>query len=159
VIINSFPVIRGKFRLRLAPPLLKAMPWGAMQFVRRFTESHLHSPHTLPEDLTEFHQRMLQVGKNGYIRRLQILQEYDIRDQLSAIRVPVLFLAGDLDRLLPSVKEAEFMSSRIPLAKVVVLRGYGHICLINHDFNLLDFMTPWLEEFSLTFPGAHRSRR
>ncbi|MDX1387532.1 MAG: alpha/beta hydrolase, partial [bacterium] len=59
---------------------------------------------------------------------------------------PTLFLAGELDQLVPSVKEANFMAERMPQAKVIRLENYGHICLINHDFNLLDYVGPWLEE-------------
>jgi pimeloyl-ACP methyl ester carboxylesterase len=145
IIVNSFPVIHQKNRLRFAPLLLKAMPWGAMRIVRRFTESRMHSPHALPEDLAEFHQRMRSVGKKGYIRRLKILQEYDIRDRLQEIPIATLFLAGELDRLVPSVREAQFMAGTMPHASAVTLKGYGHVCLINHDFNLLDYILPWMK--------------
>lgn len=145
VIINSFPRVRKQWLLKAAPPLLKAMPWGAMRFVRRFTEARLHSPHTLPEDLAEFHRRMAWVGKIGYIRRLEILQDYDIREHLGDIEIPTLLLAGDLDRLIPSVQEADFMARRMPHATKVALKGYGHICLINHDLNLLDYISPWMD--------------
>ena len=148
IIINSFPVIRRRLRLFIAAVLLKAVPWGAMQIVRRFTESHMHSPHALPEDLREFHQRMRFVGKNGYIRRLEILRDYDLEERLQSILTPTLFLAGDLDRLVPSVEEARFMASRMPHANVKVLYGYGHICMINHDFNLLHYTISWLEGLS-----------
>lgn len=153
IVLNSFPVIRKRMQLRIAPPVLKAMPWGAMRLVRRFTESRMHTSHTLPEDLDEFHQRMRWVGREGYIRRLEILQSYNIQDQLAQIRTPTLFLAGECDRLVPSLKEAQFMASRMPQATAVILKGYGHICLINHDFNLLDYVLPWLEKTSLLTAG------
>ena len=92
---------------------------------------------------------MRWVGKAGYIRRLQILQRYDISDRLPEIQTPTLLLAGDMDRLVPSVDEARAMSSRMPRASFVELRGYGHICLINHDFNLLDWLDPWLKGQSI----------
>ena len=145
VIVNSFPKIRHQALLRIAPVILKAMPWGAMGFVRRFTESRMHSPHALPEDLAEFHERMRWVGKAGYIRRLEILKSYDILDRLGEIRTPTLFLAGDLDHLVPSVNEAQVMVHRMPDASMVILKGYGHICLINHDLNLLDHINSWLK--------------
>ena len=144
VIVNSFSMIRNRMALRLAPWLLRTIPWGAMKMVRQFTEWKLHSPHTQPEDLAEFHTRMVQVGKKGYIRRLEILQSYDVRDQLSRIQTPTLFLASDRDRLVPSPREAEFMAGRMPNAQRIVLNGYGHICMINHDFNLQDYVLPWL---------------
>lgn len=146
VILNSFPKIRKPFQLRIAPSLLRWIPWGAMPLVRRFTEARIHSPHALPEDLAEFHQRLRWVGKAGYIRRLEILRTYDITGKLSEISTPALFLAGELDRLVPSVQEANLMATAMPHAKVVILKGYGHVCLINHDFNLLDYILPWQQE-------------
>lgn len=150
VIVNSFPKVRNRVQLSLAPILLKFMPWGAMKFVRRFTESRIHSPHALPEDLAEFHDRMRSVGKEGYIRRLEMLKHYDMVDRLRNINTPTLFLAGELDRLVQSVMEAHFMADRMPQATVVQLKDYGHVCLINHDFNLLDYILPWLENLTKT---------
>jgi pimeloyl-ACP methyl ester carboxylesterase len=144
VILNSFPYIRQRVRIRLGPPLLKLMPWGAMPVVRRFTESRLHSSHTLPEDIEEFHRRTRAIGRRGYIRRLELLGEYDIRSELHRIDVRTLFLAADEDHLVPSVAEARFMAERMPRAEVRVLEGYGHICMIHHDFNLLEQVEPWL---------------
>ena len=144
VILNSFPYIRQRVRIRLGPALLKIMPWGAMPLVRRFTESRLHSSHTRPEDLEEFHRRTRAIGRRGYIRRLELLCEYDIRDELHRIEVPTLLLAADEDHLVPSVAEARFMAARMPSSTVRVLEGYGHVCMIHHDFDLLEHMEPWL---------------
>ncbi len=149
IILNSFPKIRTETRLKLAPWLLKITPWGAMGLVRRFTESRLHSPHALPEDLKQFHQCMKHIGKAGYIRRLEILQSYDLSAQLENISTPTLFLAGDLDRLIPSVQEATFMARQMPQATVKILKGYGHICMINHDFDLFEITSSWLKKFDL----------
>ena len=144
VILNSFPAIRKRWRMRLAPHLLRVVPWGTMNLVRRFTRSRLHSAHTSPEDLAEFFERTRAVGRRGYIRRLEILRTYDIRERLGEFQVPTLFLASDQDHLVPSVEEAHFMAARMPRATVKVLRGYGHVCLINHDFDLLEQISPWL---------------
>lgn len=146
VIVNSFPVVRQRLKLRLGPWFLRALPWGAMPLVRRFTEAKLHSPHARPEDLHEFRERSKQIGKAGYIRRLEILQGYDIRDRLHELRPPALFLAGDRDHLVASVSEARFMAARVPRGRVEVLEGYGHICMINHDLDLLEFIGPWFEQ-------------
>jgi pimeloyl-ACP methyl ester carboxylesterase len=146
IILNSFSRVHQRLQIRFGQPLLKLMPWGAMRIVRRFTESRLHTSHTWPEDLAEFHERSRAIGKRGYVRRLEILKDYDIRDRLSELATPTLFLAADRDRLVPSVAEANFMASRMPDAKVQVLEGYGHICMINHDFDLLSHIQPWLDE-------------
>lgn len=145
VIVNSFPVIHMRWRLRWAPRLLRALPWGAMRVVRRFTSMRLQSRHTLPEDIAEFHERSKSILRDGYLRRLEILRDYDVRDRLHEIQTPLLFLAGDEDKLIPSVEEARFMAERVPNARVQVLDGYGHICLINHELDLLDYVGPWFD--------------
>lgn len=143
VVVNSFPYLRQRVRLRAAPLLLRAMPWGAMPLVRRYTSAHLHSPHALPEDLHEFRERSAQIDRDAYIRRLEILRTYDIRPRLGEIDAPTLFLAGDRDRLVPSVEWGRYMARRVPGAALTVLEGYGHVCLINHDLDLTDHIEPW----------------
>ena len=34
----------------------------------------------------------------------------------------------------------------MPNASIKVLEGYGHICLINHDFDLRSAIEPWLAD-------------
>jgi pimeloyl-ACP methyl ester carboxylesterase len=150
VIVNSFSRIQQRIKLWLGPLALRLLPWAAMPLVRRFTEARLHSAHALPEDLREFHERSKSIGRRGYIRRVEILRDYDLRERLHEIRAPTLFLAGDRDQLVPSVEEAEFMAARVPDAKVVILEGYGHICLINHDLDLLEHVGPWWDRVTRT---------
>jgi 3-oxoadipate enol-lactonase len=143
VVLNSFPWVRDRLKLSLAPRALRVLPWAAMPLVRRFTEARLHSPHALAEDLAEFHERSRQIGRQGYIRRLEILRGYDLRERLHEIEAPTLFLAGDRDQLVPSVEWGRFMAERVPNATLRVLEGYGHVCLINHDLDLLEIVAPW----------------
>ncbi len=143
VIVNSFPWLKRRLQIRAAPLALRMIPWFAMPLVRGFTESRLHSEHTQEEDLVEFHERAKAIGRRGYLRRLQILRDYDIRQQLAQIEAPTLFLAADHDRLVPSVYWGRYMADRVPGSELVILEGYGHICLINHDLDLLDHIGPW----------------
>jgi pimeloyl-ACP methyl ester carboxylesterase len=146
VIVNSFPYLSNRVELAVAPRLIKLLPWGAMPLVRRFTEHRIHSSHALPEDLREFRKRMRNIKRDGYLRRLEILAHYDIRDRLEALTAPTLFLAGTDDKLLPSARWAEFMGDRVPGAEVRLLDGYGHCCLINHDLDLGRIVGGWWTE-------------
>jgi 3-oxoadipate enol-lactonase len=143
VIVNSFPWLARRLQIAVAPTAMRLIPWGAMPLVRAFTESRLHSRHTLPDDLAEFHERAKAIGRKGYIRRLEIIRHYDIRHRLHMLVPPVLYLAGDQDRLLPSDYWARYMASRTPRADLTILEGYGHVCLINHDLDLHDHVAPW----------------
>ena len=153
-IVNSFPWLDNRLEIALAPKALRILPWGAMRFARMFTEHRMHSRHALPEDLAEFHLRAKAIGRLGYIRRLEILRHYDIRHRLHEIEPPTLYLAGDEDRLLPSVRWGRYMAERTPRAELTILEGYGHICLINHDLDLLAYIDPWWERI-----GEARSDR
>lgn len=148
VIVNSFPWLHNRAQLHAGRLLLRVVPWAAMPHIRRGTEARLHSAHTSQEDLDEFHERMGNIGRKGYQRRLDILGRFDIRKRLEDIDVPTLVLAGDKDRLLPSERWAYFMFRRIPEAELVILRGYGHVCLINHDLDLRSYVFPWWKRVS-----------
>lgn len=153
VVVNSFPYFARRWQIWLGPHALRLIPWGTMPLVRSFTESRLHSRHTLPEDLAEFHTRSRSIGRDGYIRRLEILRDYDVRSDLPSLSMPTLYLAGDEDQLLPSAPWARYMADRTPGAELEILRGYGHICLINHDLDLLDYVGPWWQRASSTGRG------
>ena len=143
VIVNSFPYLDQRAKLLTAPWLLRAIPWAAMPIVRRYTSDHLHSPHTNSDDIAQFRERAKAIDRDSYIRRLQILASYDLRERLPEIDVPTLFLAGDRDRLLPSVRWARFMQEQVEGSSVEILEGYGHVCLIDHDLDLTDYVEPW----------------
>lgn len=147
VIVNSFPYLDERLKLRTAPWLLRSVPWAAMTIVRRYTSGHLHSPHTNVDDIAEFRKRAEFIDRDSYIRRLQILASYDIRDRLHRIEAPTLFLAGDRDRLLPSVRWARYMHERVARSTLEIMEGYGHVCLIDHDLDLTDYIDPWWAEF------------
>jgi 3-oxoadipate enol-lactonase len=136
VILNSFPHFAPQFRLRLAIHGLGALPWGAMPLVRRLTAFRLHSKHTHRGDVQRFLTLTRQSTKAGYIGRLRLLGQYDVRDRLHEIRCPTLFLAAEQDHLVPSVSQARYMAARVPGSAVRVLDGHGHICLIAPSIDL-----------------------
>ncbi len=143
VIVNSFPYLENRLQLAVAPRLLRFVPWGSMPIVRRLTEHRIHSAHTLDEDLAEFRRRTKLIDRDGYIRRLQLVAEHDVRADLDRIAVPTLFVAGTDDRLVPSARWANYMGERVPRAEVVVLDGYGHCLLINHDLDMGELVAGW----------------
>lgn len=143
VIVNSFPYFAPQARLWLGYHLLRAMPWGMMEIVRRFTAWRMHSPHTDRAELEEFHRRMRATSREGYLSRLGILRSYDVRDQLGCIQAPTLLLASDMDTLVPAVQQARFMARAIPSATVRILRGHGHICLLAPDLYLAHILDEW----------------
>jgi 3-oxoadipate enol-lactonase len=136
VVLNSFPYFAPRLRLRLAIMGLGALPWGTMKVVRRLTAFRLHSPHTHGQEIRRFMELTAHATRAGYLSRLKLLTQYDLRHRLHELRPPTLFLAADHDHLVPSVLQARFMATRVPGSTLRVLKGHGHICLIAPDIDL-----------------------
>lgn len=148
VIVNSFPYLDNRLQLLAAPRLLRILPWGAMPLARRLTEHRIHSSHVGDDELREFRQRTRSIERDGYIRRMQLVYGHDLRDELEQIKAPTLFLAGTEDRLVPSAHWATFMGERVPNSEVMLLDGYGHCCLINHDLDVGRIVADWWDRQS-----------
>lgn len=144
VILNSFPHFGPQARLWLGYHLLRATPWGMMRIVRQLTARRLHSAHTHAADLIRFRELMRRTTREGYLSRLAILREYDVRDRLAELHMPVLFLASDRDHLVPAVEQARLMAGRVPNASLRILEGHGHICLIAPDLDLCAILDDWI---------------
>jgi len=143
VILNSFAHFGSPARLWLGYHLLRATPWGMMRLVRQLNGRRMHSQGTDPDEIRRFLQLMQNTTREGYLSRLQILRDYDIREQLQELRVPVLYLAADRDVLVPSVDQARMMAARTPHATMRVLEGHGHSCLIAPDLDLSAILDEW----------------
>ena len=143
VILNSFPYFSPQVRLRLALWGLRAMPWGAMGLVRRLTAFRLHSRHTHQQEIARFMEVTARSSRDGYVNRLKLLRRYDVRHLLHELQPSTLFLAAELDHLVPSVSQARYMAARVPGSVVRVLAGHGHICLIAPDIDLGQILNEW----------------
>ena len=144
VILNSFAHFGSQARLWLGYHLLRATPWGMMRIVRQLNASRMHSPQTERDEIRRFHELMRATTREGYLSRMRMLRDYDIREQLPSLRVPALYLAADRDTLVPSVEQARLMSELTPSATMRVLEGHGHSCLIAPDLNLAAILDEWM---------------
>ena len=142
VVLNSFPRFLPQARLHLAIAVLRALPfpWVVMSLVRRLTAFRLHSRHTHRREIRRFLEVTARTTRAGYLSRLRVLRDFDVRARLGDIRTPTLFLASDRDHLVPAVEQARYMADRVPNARLRVLRGHGHICLIAPDLDLAELL-------------------
>ncbi|WP_199192303.1 alpha/beta hydrolase [Chlorogloea sp. CCALA 695] len=73
--------------------------------------------------------------------RLSQLSKFRIDEtQLHQFPHPVLLIASQADRVLPSVAEAQYLSKIFPAAQVVILPQSGHTCLLEKDVNLYQIL-------------------
>ena len=154
IVLNTFPYFRPQLRLKLAIAWIRTFPWKTMSLVRRLTATRMHSRFTHRDEIHRFLELTGGTTKEGYLNRLRILQEYDIRERLGEIGVPMLLLAADRDHLVPSVEQASFMAERIPEATLRVLKGHGHGCLLAPDVHFARIVTEWLGSASDPNPGG-----
>lgn len=159
VILNSFAHFGSQARLWLGYHLLRATPWGMMRIVRQLNARRMHSPQTEREEIRRFHDLMRATTREGYLSRMRMLRNYDIRSQLPSLRVPALYLASDRDTLVPSVDQARLMSELSPAGTMRVLEGHGHSCLIAPDLDLAQILDEWLARRSLRGGGMTRAHR
>lgn len=143
VILNSFAHFGSPARLWLGYHLLRATPWGMMRLVRQLNGRRMHSLGTDTEEIRRFLQLMQSTTREGYLSRLHILRDYDLREQLASLQAPVLYLAADRDVVVPSVEQARLMASLTPRGSLRVLEGHGHSCLIAPDLDLAAILDEW----------------
>jgi pimeloyl-ACP methyl ester carboxylesterase len=144
VIVNSFPRFRARVRIRLAAWLAPLVPFRATWFVRfAATSVGLYLDGVKGEDRRRFFKAIRTVTQQGYARRLQLISEADLEGCLSEIKLPSLFIAGDRDLLVPSVREAHAMARVMPDAQVRVIKGAAHACLLNSRVSLAAILDEW----------------
>ncbi len=143
VILNSFAHFGSPARLWLGYQLLRATPWGMMHYLRQVNASRMHSPQTERDEIRRFHDLMRSTTRQGYLSRLKMIRDYDVRHRLPSIAAPVLYLAADRDTLVRSVDQARLMSELTPGGTMRILEGHGHSCLIAPDMDLASIVAEW----------------
>jgi pimeloyl-ACP methyl ester carboxylesterase len=143
ILLNTFPHFSQRAKIRLGCMLFAAF-YPAMKAHRTRAARHvLFSPDIAEEDRRLFRERTRVVGRGGYVSRMRIIRDTDLRPRLGEINAPALVVAGTADRLLPSVTAARLMASRMPRARLKLLEGTGHVALLSERVRVRE----WLEEF------------
>ncbi|HYY93579.1 MAG TPA: alpha/beta fold hydrolase, partial [Pyrinomonadaceae bacterium] len=131
ILVNTFPHFAERLRIHagcllfpVAYPLIKA-------YRTRAARHSLFGEDVSEEDRREFHERTRVVPRDGYLSRLRIIRDTDLRPRLGEIDVPALVVAGTADRLLDSVSAARLMAEKLPRARLKLLEGTGHVALLS----------------------------
>lgn len=143
ILLNTFPHFAQRAKIRLGCLLFAAF-YPAMKAHRTRAARHiLFSPDIAEEDRQLFRDYTRVVGREGYVSRMRIIRDTDLRPRLHEIKTPALVVAGTADRLLDSVKAARLMASRMPRARLKLLEGTGHVALLSGRVRVRE----WLGEF------------
>jgi pimeloyl-ACP methyl ester carboxylesterase len=137
ILVNTFPFFRRRLRLKLAKLLL---PLAFVPLVRKGRDI-LARPVLLSELVDEKGIEVLLKHSwthnyKTYLQRLSLIGSLDLRSRLSEINVPVTIVAAGRDKIIASIKEANFMAGLIPNATIHMLPKHGHACLLSGSFSI-----------------------
>ena len=84
-------------------------------------------------------------GSPGFVPALDALTDYDFRDRLDDVKVPVLLVWGREDNLVP-VEDADEFERLIPDARKVILEDTGHVAMLERPETFNDLAVDFLAE-------------
>jgi pimeloyl-ACP methyl ester carboxylesterase len=112
-------------------------PLSAMILVNFLINSDRVSP-TERQNLTD---AILSVQPQTAAWRLKLLRQFPVNSIVpKLVDIPVLLIAGQLDRLLPSPSEVGILARMLPNSKTLLLPHSGHGCLLERDIHMTDLL-------------------
>lgn len=115
-------------RLRVQPAILDGIRTDWDRTARQITEWH-YAPGTSPLVLDTATADLRQADPNIVYSDYAACNEFDVMADLEKIRVPVLVIVGEYDRLTPPAY-AEFLVRSLPNATLVTIPRAGHMPMI-----------------------------
>jgi pimeloyl-ACP methyl ester carboxylesterase len=141
VIVNSFARFHARLKIRMAALFGSVMPFWLTSQARLLANGlGLRVEGVQGDDRRRFFKAIRTVKRPSYLRRLQLIIDLNLEDRLAEIQAPTLFIAGDKDLLVPSAREARSMAARMPNAKVTLIKGAGHACLLGDRVRLAELI-------------------
>lgn len=139
-VVNGFAHFGRRAALawsRFSAPLVPA--WAFHLGRRWFAPARLFGGEVDDDTLRRFHELPPSAGfDRGYMRRMKMIAEVDLRAELPSLTQPVALFASTEDQVVDAVREAREMERRLPDATLEVLEGEGHVVLPLPD-------EPWVE--------------
>ena len=102
-------------------------------------------PRVQPETVARFRAMLVETPPEGYARCCDALAAWDAREQISAISVPTLVIAGAEDPATP-VEHADLLASRIPGARLLVLERAAHLANVERAEEFTSAVLDHLEQ-------------
>lgn len=144
ILVNTFPFFAQRAKIKLGVLLFSLLPYQMIKAHRTRNARHvLFTEDVSDEDRRLFREHTRTVPYEGYVSRLRIIRDTDLRPRLGDIKAPVLVVAGTADRLIDSVGAARVLVERLPRARLKLLEGTGHTALLSGRVSVRE----WLKEF------------
>jgi len=108
----------------------------------------------LIDAMTDFYSRDDRpLGAKAFSRQVRACIEHDATRRLDQIQVPTLVVGGEQDMLTPPHMQRE-LARRIPNARLVLIRGAGHLALVEHPARYHRLVDRFLDEYDPSSESA-----
>ncbi|PID35762.1 MAG: alpha/beta hydrolase [Rhodobacterales bacterium] len=92
------------------------------------------------------HKMALELGAEVFVRHQRAMQRRpDTQKVLRVVKMPVLVLAGEADRIVP-VQRQQFMAQLVPYAQMKILSGAGHVPSLETPAAMISALETWLTQ-------------
>jgi pimeloyl-ACP methyl ester carboxylesterase len=124
------PTIALDFMRASLQPWRGLLPLRPLLFSSRFRR-------TSGAEIVRWLQETDRCGVVNLLAQLRAIRRHSTVSRLSQIGVPTLVLTGDADRLVP-VANSHLLAERIPGARLLILRGSGHVFPLEQEDETVD---------------------
>jgi len=144
ILVNTFAWFHHRRWINLGIKLYSTFPRIA-RFYRRIRSGDELFSNDMPDEFKKkFLENTANVPLEGYISRLKIIRDTDLRPRLNEIQIPALIVSTTADGMLDSILHAKEIVSLLPNAKHKIIEGTGHLALMSKNVRVRD----WLNELN-----------
>jgi len=128
--VKGLVLVSTGARLRVRPDLLKLIE-DLIPDPARWLKKVAEPPLSLvdPDVKQKILEGMAKVGPAVQLNDFLCCDRFDIMDEVSRISVPTLVINGTDDNMTP-LKYARYLADKIPVAKLLIMEGTTHYCLL-----------------------------
>jgi 3-oxoadipate enol-lactonase len=94
---------------------------------------------------TAFKEQVCSSNPSGYRSSMRSLAFFDVREEVTAIKVPTLVISGESDNVVPLANQSE-LANLIPNAKQEIIPDCGHAVIVEKPAEYNQILTKFLLE-------------
>ncbi|WP_187776191.1 alpha/beta fold hydrolase [Antrihabitans cavernicola] len=134
---------------RHAPGMTKTLRRSARRLLAPFIAAACTGTQPVSRDLAVLTDQLINdtdiATVAAFMREFALLDERAGLDVLATVRVPVLVMGGDADRVTPIARSVDIVD-RVPHAEFVRIPGAGHMICLEHPIAVAEELRAWTDE-------------
>lgn len=143
--LQGLVLLAGGARMRVAPAFLNGFAHDFEATVRTVA-GYFYADASL-ERIERSVELMQRVGQAQTLRDFQACDAFDCTERLAGIRVPLLAITGEADKLMPP-KLAAALAGRVPGARARIVPGAGHFVMVERPMETNELIAAFLAGLS-----------